>query len=497
MKKINLEDLKQEFNNLQKQNTNKDIELNLKEELTNFFLEKADVFKLLERITKHYNITNELIIKQFLHIKPTTELTESVLKNSFKENDIPNKILTFKEKKALEEVYIKTSLINSTPQVEFPVRKTFQERQTIKEERRKSNKINEILGFLATTKTLLSSIDNFESLNSHEQKKILKSIKNKFNISEHFNKNKSILSDMKQLDFNLVYENLKQLIKKFEIKTSLVKKKKEFIKEKEKIIKQETLRTLEYQQKIKEFREKQEQELLKRIEDRKNGVLVENEKTPSKIDPIIIEAYLEDFNSERSRFVLSVITANNIHLSFYNGVIKLINEDESFDEVYFTTIGNTLKFSNEKYSKDISINTLSIEKISDILLKQSNNKIFTDMILNCLSILHYINTFYNEKEKIDVSYEDLLTTSSSSNVSKSDSNKNSPSVVYLSSGQVKKIKTIKIKKGKRGITGSFLIRGHWRKQKYTTGVKLIWIEPFWKGVEKNKQRVYKIMKGHS
>lgn len=210
----------------------------------------------------------------------------------------------------------------------------------------------------------------------------------------------------------------------------------------------------------------------------------------------MIEAYLDDFNSSRSRFVMAVMSANNINLSFYNGLIKLINEDETFEEIYFSSNGNSLIFSSKKYLKDIHINTLSSDKVNDILIKQTNNKYFIDDVLNCLSIMHYINTFYNEKEKIEISLENI------SNIKINNKNdeeiKENTNIVYLTRNQNKKsIRTIRIKKGKRKIEGTFLIRGHWRKQKYLDGTKLIWIEPFWKGFGKDKQRVYKIIKNQS
>lgn len=487
MKKINLEELKQEFKNLQKQNQiiEKNIDFNLREELIDFFLEKADIFKLLERVTKYYNIKNGLIIKQFLHIKPDIELTELILKNSFKENNIPNKVLTFKEKKALEEVFLANCL--NISENELATRNNIRDKKLKKEEERKNNKRREFLEYLNNANDLLSSMENFESFHIHEKNKIKKSIKRKFNQSEHYKKDIYVLSIKEQENFNLIYNRFKKFLKKS--RDSEKKEKQQFNKVKEELIKKETLKTLEYQQKIKEFKEKQEQELLQRIEDRKKGLLVEDNKVTSKIEPIVIEAYLEDFNSERSRFVLSVLTANNIYLSFYNGVIKLLHEDDSFDEVYFSTKGSTLKFTNVKYIKEILIDTVSTKKISDILLNQTNSKIYSDLILNCLSILHYINTFYNEHEKIEVAFEDIDTIK----INKLDEKDmvNTKSLIYLTKSRNKQtIRTIKIRKGKRNISGTFLTRGHWRRQKYLTGIKLIWIEPFWKGFGKKKERIY-------
>lgn len=148
-------------------------------------------------------------------------------------------------------------------------------------------------------------------------------------------------------------------------------------------------------------------------------------------------------------------------------------------------------FSDDSIVEKIKLDLNSSDKIIDLLTAQTSNRILINKILDCISVIYYINTFYNEKEKIDVSNEEIQLQNYQGS-QKSNTTTKTSSIVYLSSSQIKKIKTIKIKKGKRGLTGSFLIRGHWRRQKYLTGSKLIWIEPFWKGKGKAKLKIYKI-----
>lgn len=484
MERLTLEDLKQR---LKEQQEKERINSTLTKEEIDFFLLRASVFKILNRVAKYYNEKynkcidikdndGKLEIKQFLNIELISPIN---LEKAYKATNIINEILSLDEKEKLKEMYLSHHI--KELEQKLANEKNKQKQKEITENNallRKEIKI-EISNFMNELEEFLLNFNKFNDSKKELKLKLEKALQE----IKSYKKRKDIKSILANKEIERLLslrKSLLELAQKGKIKSPVI----------------ENIKEQEYQEKLKNFKLNQEQELLKRIEDRKNGMLVGNEKIPSKIDPIIIEAYLEDFNSERSRFVLSVITANNIHLAFYNGVIKLINEDESFDEVYFTTNGNILKFTNEKYSKDILINTLSIEKISDILLKQSNNKIFTDMILNSLSVLHYINTFYNEKEKIEVSYEDIAAIKINKKEEK-DIN-NLQSIVYLTKSKNKQtIQTIKIKKGKRKIDGTFLIRGHWRRQKYLTSSKLIWIEPFWKGVGSEKQRVYKILKEKS
>lgn len=480
-----LEELKkklQSYTEEKKENKTKE-NIVLQKEIVEFFLKKIDAYKFLNRIIEHYNIpNNEAALVKFFKEKlglpsmdKNTKIGESFLKNIFIEKDMPNKILNIDEKRKLKDLYLNEHIEKAKKELTLKQEET----QLLRED---------VLAFIFRNKHLLRGTVDTEKLN----KKQISRLKGEKEQSKIFEKILSkTLNDDETRVFNLISAKIANYVQILN-KNVKVKAKEQKI-NKLKLIEEEQKKTKEYHQKIEEFKKKQEEELLKKIEDRKNGVSKEDiNKKPSKTEPIIIEAYLADFNSSRSRFVMAVLTANNINLAFYNGLIKLINEDNSFDEVYFSTNGSILRFSSEKHPKDISIDTSSFEKLNDILLKQSNNRTFIDTVLNCLSVLHYINTFYNEREKIEISFEDINTIKINNN---DEDNERIKSIVYLSKSQNKKsIRTIKIKKGKRQIEGTFLIRGHWRRQKYLDGAKLIWIEPFWKGIGKEKQRVYKILK---
>ncbi|UYF42551.1 hypothetical protein [Aliarcobacter cryaerophilus] len=472
--------------------TFEELKQKLKEETLNtdetkYYLASSSLNKVLLKIEKLYNKTfNKNInikntqgiieIKEYLKIKdnPVSNvknfnlLNDSVLIEACIRNDIPNKILNTDEKLQVKEMFKLNNLLAKMSNK--PVKEVVKEvpKEVVKEVPK------EVLKF-----DFMSKIAEFKILSN--QKYISK---------------RDLIDEITKI---LTPQNLKLLDILSTEELLFIKKDLLEIDLKVKIVVEtiERIKTLEYHIKLKEFKEKENEELLKKIEARKNGISEEDiNKKPSKTEPIVIEAYLDDFNSSRSRFVMAVMSANNINLSFYNGLIKLINEDETFEEIYFSSNGNSLIFSSKKYLKDIHINTLSSDKVNDILIKQTNNKYFIDDVLNCLSIMHYINTFYNEKEKIEISLENI------SNIKINNKNdeeiKENTNIVYLTRNQNKKsIRTIRIKKGKRKIEGTFLIRGHWRKQKYLDGTKLIWIEPFWKGFGKDKQRVYKIIKNQS
>ena len=173
--------------------------------------------------------------------------------------------------------------------------------------------------------------------------------------------------------------------------------------------------------------------------------------------PIIIEAYNEDFNSEKSRVIFSNFLVDNIKLPFKKGMIKLINEDDNFIEIYFHEINNILVFSSKSLLKDVLLNISSKEKIGDILLRQNIDIISYETILNCFSIFQYIINFRNDNDKIE---------------------------------EIKQIDLLKIKKEIRKTNCTFIVRGHWRN--YNN--ELIWINPFFKGKGKINQKVHKLQK---
>ena len=119
-----------------------------------------------------------------------------------------------------------------------------------------------------------------------------------------------------------------------------------------------------------------------------------------------------------------------------------------------------LNFFTSAYTSSKFLEVVNLFKISNLLL---SGFCFIPPVL-----LSNFATFYNEKDKIEISLENI------SNIKINHKNdeeiKENTSIVYLTRNQNKNsIRTIRIKKGKRKIEGTFLIRGHWRKQKYLDG----------------------------
>ncbi len=136
--------------------------------------------------------------------------------------------------------------------------------------------------------------------------------------------------------------------------------------------------------KIKEFQEK---ELLERINNRKNGnqeqTIKDNDVIKNEL--VVIEAYSEDFCSEKSRFLLSVLHGNNIKISFYNGTIKLLNENDSFSKIEFSTTKNIMYFIADNLIERIGLDLNSSDKIIDILSTQTSNKnSIVNFYISCL-----------------------------------------------------------------------------------------------------------------
>lgn len=501
--KTTLEELKEQLlsNSLEKKKNNSASKIKLDKNLIDYFLSKIDPLKFLIRVIEHFKIENnehklmnfyknQLGIKE---LKKSTDLNSEQLLQSFKEKDMPNIILNLEEKKQLINLY----LTEYAKKIQKKIQKKEKEENDKKtldekimkniEERNKAYRI-EILKFIYT----LNKFFKYQADGQYtkEQLVYLKKMKNK---SEHiFKIRDGVLDHLEKENFYFLYNKLNEIFKK----SPKQKKIKSHELSKQELIETEKQKTLEYLKQIQEFKEKQKQELLKKIEDRKNRNLVEDISKYSylRTEPIVIEAFSDDFNSNKSRFTLSVLTAENIQLSFYNGLIKLIKEDDTFDEIYFYTFNNLLKFSSDKFIEEIEIDISSRKQINDILLKQCSSKKVANTILDCLSILHYINTFYNENEKIEISIQHTEDIKTNNNINNKLENKRS--IVYLTK-EKKSVRTIKIKKGKRKVEGAFLIRGHWRRQKYLAGEKLIWINPFWKGIGKEREKTYKILKSNN
>lgn len=457
----------------------------------NFFLRKVDAFKLFDRICKHYNITDTNEFKELFELPNDAILSEVYLKRMYKENNIPNIILTPNEIKVLKDLF----LTEHIKELENKVKKA---------ERRKENKKSAIKQFLLIANNgietypkniaSISDINKFFSWQSQAQSFLMHS---DLLSSEDYFLLQSTHIKLNELTMKISEEGKDAVLRQILKNQSNIPVSSGFIEYQGKTPKHKSnanlssILSLEYQERMREYNLKQEQELLERIHNRKNGITEDSNNLSSKDESIIIEAYSEDFNSEKSRFVLSVLHGNNIKISFYNGVIKLKNEDDSFCRVDFSTLHNNITFVVDGYSDKIDLNLNLDDKIIDLISAQTSSKSLTDKILDCLSVLYYINTFYNEKEKIEIHYDEAVNTPVQNDYKNKSDNK-SISTIYLTKQENKRIKTIKIRKGKRSISGTFLTRGHWRRQKYLDGVKIIWIDPFWKGKGKVKQKLYKI-----
>lgn len=490
LKNISIEELKNKLLHFQevKEKTQAAPNIKLDSRLIDFFLEKVDNNKLISRIIKDYNLVGDevdIFFKDNFQLEYNnihSILSQSIFVDKLRKNDVLNNLLAIDEKKQLADLYLskKISILEQNIKSKEKSIKKAEQSEIIKQQIEESKKEH-----LLKTYTDLIVI-SLPSENKALSKKSAKKIRTRIKAIESFISLEvgSLSTDqIKNLKYSLeilgrtLKEKLSEKNKDKKVKSNIV---------------MESEKTKAYHRKIEQFKKQQEEELLRKIENRKKGILEEDTKTISKIEPIVIEAYLEDFNSARSRFVLSVLTANNITLSFYNGLIKLLNEDDSFEEIYFYTVGNILKFSSEKYLKDVSIDISSTEIISNILSKQEIEKEYSYLILDCLSVIYYINTFYKESEKVEVSMQEIENIKV--NPTKNKNVDNQKSIVYLTKNK-KSVRTMKIKKGIRKIEGAFLIRGHWRRQNYANGVvKLIRIEPFWKGIGDKKSRLYKIPK---
>ena len=436
-----------------------------------FFLKKVDAFKLFNRVCKHYNITNTNEFKKLFNISFDTVLSEIYLKKMYKENNIPNIILTQNEIKALKDLF----LTEHIKELENKLKKA---------EKRKENKISAIKQFLVIANRSIESYPKYITSISDINKFFLWQSQ-----SQSFLTHSNLLSSEDYFSLQSIHIKLNELTMKIseEGKDVVLRR---ILKNSPHIPLSSKL-TIEYQERMNEYNRQQEKELLERINNRKNGIVENSNNLSSNDESIVIEAYSEDFNSEKSRFVLSVLHGNNIKISFYNGVIKLKNEDDSFCKIDFSTLHNIITFIVDGYAERIELNLNLDDKLIDLISAQTSSESLIDKILDSLSVLYYINTFYNEKERIEIHYEEIVNTPISNDYKNNSDNK-SISTVYLTRQQSKKIKTIKIRKGKRNISGTFLTRGHERRQKYLDGVKIIWIEPFWKGIGKIKQKIYKI-----
>lgn len=427
------------------------------------FFEKVDIFKFSDRISQHYKIQSIDKLKNFIGVPASTKLTEKKLLLAIKNKDIINDILTNDEKIKLKQLYL--------------------EKHSKEMEKEKKEEENRILLNKQLIDNAIKDIDSFiSSIVSEEvsSKKIKKYNALKKEVSLLLMRRNQTQEKYHLLEKKFLQLDRLKITRKTMQSKKIGKHHNVDYKEKVKIQEEENRRRLE------EYKKHQEEELIKKINSRKesNDGLIE--KSEVKDENIIIEAFLSDFDSKKSRFVLSVLKGINIKVSFYNGLIKFIDDNSVLHEIYFFTTNDIITFNvNEN---ELELDLMSSSNIIDLLQKQNAHEESLNIVLNSLSVLYYINTFYANKEKIeveDLDYQHLVN-------SKSKSDEKIKKIIYLNNNTSKKIKTIKIKKGKQ-LTGKSLTRGHWRRQPYSDGnIKLIWIEPFWRGKGNMKDIIYKV-----
>lgn len=455
-----------------------DLKVMLTNEETNFFLRKADVYKLADRIEKQYNLKDSLDLKAFLKLESSIELTETQLKTAYKKNDILNKLLSKKEKESLKHLY----RIDCKKAAEIKLEVSERKKNEDIRKRREA-----IFNFIEQSESIISHHEKHPYVNKKKGKKLIELKDTGYPLLLE----KDCLLEDEVIRLTSAYEQIEILALAF---VGEQKEKKESAKiSKEKSAEIGKRLSLECMERANEYKLLQERQLLERINNRKLQLNTSAETT--KVlpeDNIIIEAHADDFSSARSRLILSTLHGSNIKISFYNGMIKLIEEDERIHKVSFYTIKDTMTFEVDGYAQEITLGLTQNDRIIDILQEQTSNKIIINRLLDCLSVLYYINTFYNEKDKIEISHLEEIKDHDNIINKEDKKGKSTESIIYLTINPSRRTRVIKIKKGKRSISGASLTRGHLRRQKYTDGVKLIWIEPFWRGKGESRKRVYKV-----
>lgn len=428
------------------------------------FFKRVDIYKFLERISTHYNLDTTEKVNKFLGTI-NREFTEKKLITIIKNKEVLSKILSNDEKLKLKNLYL-TEYKNDV--------------KRIKEEELDKNNIEAMESIIISMIDDINKFLKYAKANTEVPNSRIKTQKKLIKEATLLITTKS--PDLKNFDLlKKTFHKLNNLQLKRKTNTKKRAGKHGNVDYNEVTVENDK----EIRKKVDEFHEKEHESLLKRIRDRKEEESQSHIKSKdTKEEKIVIEAFLEDFDSEKSRFALSVLSGININISFYTGVIRLINDDGIYKEIYFNTVEHVITFFIS--DTDISLDLKSNNTIGNVIQLQSSNDEVRNTILNCLSVLYFINTFYTNDEKVDISYEKNIKHTTNT------INTHSKSIIYLKSDAKAQRRTIKIKKGKL-LEGKTLTRGHWRRQPYSDGeIKLIWIEPFWRGKGITKEQTYKI-----
>lgn len=233
---------------------------------------------------------------------------------------------------------------------------------------------------------------------------------------------------------------------------------------------------IDCQARAKEFAKFQEEQILKRIQERKM-----REKEEENHEPLVsVEVFHDDFNSPLSRANLQAIRLSGIKLPFNHSKVRFLDENENIvDEItLFNKEAELLVYHSSECVMKFSHNNLSL--IEDDIFQATAQKIQT-LFLDALSVLLYIahanqgfsSATSNEKEAI------IKKTSNSQSPSSKELSTKSITIRLdfqnRSSGVSEQSETY------RTLSKTIFVRGHWRNQRYINETKLIWINPFWKG----------------
>lgn len=547
-----LEDFKKEKKELKINDQHKVLLLDEEIEL---FFKKVDIIKFSDRIYKHYKIYTEEKFNKFIGIEKQSILNKEELNLAIKNKYIIKNILSNDEKIQLKSLYIK-EVKEEIEFVSFNKiwANELNERINLKTLESKVYKYFNVVNYVELcAKLKLSTNNSYTTREQHIKKlmiehnlykisfpreeivKIMNKIYNKAfaSLQKEYIKYGNFIAkpspvelDSLELDHLTLMEHVKSVVeenkrptnmlyinktknintlyvlkKKFSLTFNLLKSErieklktikqqpsasKKNIKE---ILNEKKLKLEAIKNKKQEY-SNEELEILKRIEKRKKQDIGALTHKINKNEKVVIEVHFEDFNSRKSRLTLSALSGINFNMTFFDGIIKFMSDTGTIEEIFFEATDDSMIFHIKDFEIELRLN--SIKTVDELLKSQTQDKSVLNTTLNCLSVLYYINSYFSDTERIDVQNHDLsyigntvkdLSTSSNSD----------KSTIYLNEKNNRSIiKTIKIKKGKK-IEGKSLTRGHWRNQPYSDGsIKLIWINPFWRGKGKQKTRTYKV-----
>lgn len=253
---------------------------------------------------------------------------------------------------------------------------------------------------------------------------------------------------------------------------------------------------LAQRKKVEEYQRLEEEKLIERIKNRKlskdvSDKVKEAAEVITKEETLVIAMHNE-FNSKASRESIYGSTIDMIKFAILEGVIRFNIEDEKFFDTTFIINNNVLSFSVVKNEENetalIDLNTID-KTIENILNLQDINSHTKNIVIDCLSVLHYLAVYSIDENRVQDNKKLIPDANRIKNKTQVSNNVESRNIIRINTSASTSIKSNR--KNLIGNDKSWLTRGHWRRQKYTECIKLIWIEPFWKGTGKEiKNKTY-------